>query len=455
MKWQCESKIRTASKQNPNTMNVSYIPSIYTQWFCKGNVWYLYNAQSNFLSEVSDELIQAVDGRDWDSLPQPVMDMLIKHHIIEKEGELYDYFDSELVRFNAEQYDLTVLNLVIAPTTACNFDCPYCFESKRNPKTISDDTIRKLGDFVRSFDNAKKMRITWYGGEPLMALSKIRKIYALLTEEGMPEIAHQSIITNGYLFDEEAIDYFVDNKLNQIQITLDGIGKAHDQTRCLKNSDESTFDRIYRNIRLIAEKMPDTDIHIRVNVDKQSFTKFLDVYAAIKRDFPDNKRIKVYPGLIKADDETGCSLSSSCYQSDERHELYSSLRQNGFGLDVFPKRSSKGCMMQGIASFLIGPEGELYKCWNDIGKEEKVIGTVDSKKLKHTSLLLKYLLHSSSFNEECRECKVFPVCEGGCGYDRYRNRFEGGRFSVCTHLKKPEILEEALLSRLSAQNQNK
>ena len=95
--------------------------------------------------------------------------------------------------------------------------------------------------------------------------------------------------------------------------------------------------------------------------------------------------------------------------------------------------------MQGIASFLIGPEGELYKCWNDIGKEEKVIGTVDSKKLKHTSLLLKYLLHSSSFNEECRECKVFPVCEGGCGYDRYRNRFEGGRFSVCTHLKKPEI----------------
>ena len=78
-------------------------------------------------------MIQAVDGRDWDSFAQPVMDMLIKHHIIEKEGELYDYFDSELVRFNAEQYDLTVLNLVILPTTACNFDCPYCFESKRNP----------------------------------------------------------------------------------------------------------------------------------------------------------------------------------------------------------------------------------------------------------------------------------------------------------------------------------
>ena len=118
----------------------------------------------------------------------------------------------------------------------------------------------------------------------------------------MPEIAHQSIITNGYLFDEEAIDYFVDNKLNQIQITLDGIGKAHDQTRCLKNSDESTFDRIYRNIRLIAEKCRTPTYISGVNVDKQSFTKFLDVYAAIKRDFPDNKRIKVYPGLIKADD---------------------------------------------------------------------------------------------------------------------------------------------------------
>jgi len=164
-------------------MNVSYIPSIYTQWFCKDNVWYLYNAQSNFLSEVSDELIQAIHSRDWDSLPQPVMDMLIKHHIIEKEDELYDYFDSELVRFNATQYDPTVLNLVIAPTTACNFNCPYCFESKHNPKTISDDMICKLGDFVRSFDNAKKMRITWYGGEPLMALSKIKGINSVLTKE--------------------------------------------------------------------------------------------------------------------------------------------------------------------------------------------------------------------------------------------------------------------------------
>ena len=425
-----------------------YTLSIYTQYFRDDGSWYLYNAQSNFFSEVSEDLIQTIETGAWEKLPQEVMEMLIKQHIIEKEDELYDYYDSELLRFNAMQYDPTALNLVIAPTTACNFDCPYCFESKRNPKTITDDTISILGEFIRSHKSARTMTITWYGGEPLIALDKIKKLRELLTTEGMPEISSESIITNGYLFNEEAINFFKECDLNNIQITLDGVGKTHDKTRCLKGSDVSTFDRIYSNLRLITDKMPETEVHVRVNIDKTNIRNYIDTYRFIKNDYPDNSNIKVYPGLIKAEDETGCAYSSSCYQSDERHELYTALRQYGIGPDVFPRRSSKGCMMQGMASYLIGPEGELYKCWNDIGKPEKVIGTVSSRRIRNKSLFLKYLLHSSAFNPECRECRVFPICEGGCGYDRFRNLYENGKFGVCTSFRKPGVLQEALLSKV-------
>lgn len=38
--------------------------SLYTQWFDKDGSWYLYNAQTNFFSEVSQELIVTLEDRE-------------------------------------------------------------------------------------------------------------------------------------------------------------------------------------------------------------------------------------------------------------------------------------------------------------------------------------------------------------------------------------------------------
>jgi sulfatase maturation enzyme AslB (radical SAM superfamily) len=43
---------------------------------------------------------------------------------------------------------------------------------------MSEDTIAKLVEFIveRSEKTQKKLNITWYGGEPLLAVGKIKKI---------------------------------------------------------------------------------------------------------------------------------------------------------------------------------------------------------------------------------------------------------------------------------------
>lgn len=64
------------------------------------------------------------------------------------------------------------------------------------------------------------------------------------------------------------------------------------------------------------------------------------------------------------------------------------------------------------------PEGELYKCWNDIGIKGKTIGTVKNVSLSH-ELLLKYLLENDPLSDaNCERCFCFPICEGGCPYKR-------------------------------------
>ena len=123
--------------------------SLYTQWFDKDGSWYLYNAQTNFFSEVSQELIDTLEDREWDSIPDDVMNKLKEQHIIEESSALYDYYNKMKIVFEAGCYNPTSFKLVIAPTTSCNFACPYCFEPKKNVKTITDNVIERLVDFLK------------------------------------------------------------------------------------------------------------------------------------------------------------------------------------------------------------------------------------------------------------------------------------------------------------------
>lgn len=429
--------------------------SIYTLIFKSNEKYYLYNSRSNFFSEISEPLFSALDCNDYSQLPQDVIDELREREIIVEKDCQYDFYYRELLNFNAKNNKRHTLDLVIAPTTACNFDCPYCFEPKKNTKTMTDEVIANLKEFVKTQEDIKDVSITWYGGEPLIAFPVIKKIYHTLSEEGMPKIENQSIVTNGYAFNDDVIEFFKETGCSNVQITIDGVGDKHNKTRCLKGSTAPTFDTIVANIDKILAKLPDTTISIRVNIDRNNYRDFIEVDAYFKAKYPDNKMLSVYPGIIRAETDDKCRLCDSCFTTSEINELHELLRKEGYGWNDFPRRSIRGCMMQYIAGFLIGPEGEIYKCWNDVGIKEKIIGYIDKSKLTNSSLYIKYTAQSSPFNEECKNCPVFPICDGGCSYYRYRNKFEGGHFDLCSPYKDVEQLKKALLEgTLEVQNNN-
>lgn len=90
----------------------------------------------------------------------------------------------------------------------------------------------------------------------------------------------------------------------------------------------------------------------------------------------------------------------------------------------------------------------MYKCWNDIADPAAVIGNIASPELVNTSRLIKYAVRSIPFNDECRDCHAFPICDGGCSYHRFRNKFEGCRFDVCSPYRDMENLKSALLTEV-------
>lgn len=379
-------------------------------------------------------------------MPDEVVSELKNREILIEDTDLYNFYHSTLLKFNSRYYNRENLVLILAPTTACNFDCPYCFESKNNPKTMSDETIAELGNFVKNFEGAKSVSLTWYGGEPLIAFEQIKKIHKVLSAEGMPEISSQSVITNGYCFNDEVISFFRETGCTDIQITIDGVGSKHDKTRCLKHSSAPTFDTIVSNIERIIEKLPDTRISIRVNVNRLNLENFRDIHEFFKKKFPDNDKLNVYPGLIREETPDNISLCQSSFTPSQILEMNQLIREMGIDTSDFPYRKQRGCVMHSIAGFVIGPEGEIYKCWNDVGNPNGVIGNISQKELSNESLFIKYSVGAIPFDDECKNCHAFPICDGGCSLYRYRNRYTKGKFDICSPYKDKNALINALLT---------
>ncbi|MDE5930443.1 MAG: SPASM domain-containing protein [Muribaculaceae bacterium] len=419
--------------------------SIYTYLFKDSGKFYMYNSEVNFFSEISDELYKVLKNRSWQELPAEVLKELTDRKILVKSTEKYNHYNSQKLLFNARKYDSTRLSLVLVPTTACNFDCPYCFEPKANPKMMDAEVINQVRDFVKSFKEAKSLSLTWYGGEPLLAFEQIKKLYGMLTEEDMPKISSHSIVTNGYLFNQEVIDFFKATELKSIQITLDGTEQRHNTTRCLKGCGEPTFDVILRNIDNILRELNDAYLSIRVNIDRTNYKEYIELLRYFKNKYPDNKHLSVYPGLIRAETEDGKSLNCDCFSCEDIFELNQLVRAEGHDVRLFPKKESRGCMVHSLNSYIIGPEGELYKCWNDVSDPELTIGNISTVKLNGSSRLLDFMTETTPFNPECRNCHVFPVCGGGCAYYRLRNYREGASFAVCSPFRDYSRLKSALL----------
>ncbi len=76
---------------------------------------------------------------------------------------------------------------------------------------MTDAVIDKLIDFINAHDTSKLLNVMWYGGEPfLLAFGRMKQILARRIETECSKCLKyvgQSIITNGYLFDEEKCLY--------------------------------------------------------------------------------------------------------------------------------------------------------------------------------------------------------------------------------------------------------
>ena len=410
---------------------------------------YLYNAANNFFCEIDTDTYAHLKDNDLRALDRNDVAFLKQKGVLLSPEAAANILLDQKLKYQVHSYQQDVLGLVLVPTTGCNFACPYCFEERKPNVSMSDRVARQLIGFIKGHPNAKSINLTWYGGEPLLAFGRIQQLLeAFKTELSIP-IAKHHMVTNGYLLTPEVADFMGKHGLKSVQITLDGTEEQHNRTRCLKGNSAGTFEHILSNIDVLLKHQPQIKVSIRVNVNKSNADDFFPLYSMLSKRWSD-KSIYIYPGFIREDTPDGKNLCSRCITVDDGPEFFSMLRNRGANLNHRTKLVDKGCMANQINSYIVGPKGEIYKCWNDVSNPKRIVGYIHRKQLSNSNLLYKYMTETSPFDDPtCRQCGVMPLCSGGCAWYRMRNRFENGRFNVCSIYKNKQFLEDALLYNMA------
>ena len=378
-----------------------------------------YNSFSNALAVMTDKNYDAFEK--YLKGDQNALDKELKQKL-EKGNFLINNNTDELMlirhKMYQARYNTNALSLTLAPTSSCNFRCVYCYEKESLKDEVmsakTQDAIIKL--LEKQAPQISHFHVSWYGGEPLLALEIIESLTTrfLLLSQKYGFVYSADIVTNGYLLTSEVSKRIKQCNITRCQITLDGSAQTHNERRPLK-SGKGTYKQIIKNLVAADSILP--EIVLRVNIDENNADSIDEVTNTIRR--LNLIHVKAYPAPIKA--TNGCYQNEVCFTrySFQDFEYNYLIKQNDTTMIMskYPTRRLNACCADYTNAFVINADGEMYKCWSDIGIKCYSIGNVSNGKRNLMNEIL-YLKDDPTQDRECCNCKFLPICLGGCPHER-------------------------------------
>ena len=340
------------------------------------------------------------------------------------------------------------MHLTIAPTMNCCFSCNYCFEQYRNESYMSEETMNSIIKYLNSLNMKPNFNITWFGGEPLMAINQMQVFYEKLVTLFKKPLS-SNVITTGYHINSDVISILKNIGVKQVQITLDGIKETHNAIKINPECDD-VFERVINNAELL---LKESDIHVifRINLTKHNAHEYLELYSFLIERFKDFKNKGIAPAFVM---DRGGNMSMSnqqdvCFTSNEMASFVLNLyKKHGIHSPFlsYPSKYFLECAIRNVVSISFDPEGFAYKCWELIGNKKYAIGKLDKNGMLtsvNEKLLNRFMYGADPLDDpKCSKCIYLPICNGGCPIQRLENIFEKKSNDCCVIYKNR--LEEFL-----------
>lgn len=333
---------------------------------------------------------------------------------------------------------MPALSLLIKPaSSSCNMRCAYCFYADvanrrevANYGVMSEETLETI--VKKAFDYADTLvSFGFQGGEPTMAgLSFFKKVVQLQKRYNVKNIkVNNAIQTNGLNINAEWADFLHENHF-LVGLSLDGTKTIHDKYRKDAHG-EGTFDRVLAAAKLMEEHKVEFNILSTVNRDvaknvervyqffkKQGFSYLQFIPCLDELEFADHKEYSLTPELYgrflkelfrlwKQDIDSGKPISIRYFDNLVMM------------IGGYPPES---CGMAGSCScyYMIEADGSVYPCDFYVTDEWRIgnILTDGWDEMRQTENARRFVAVSRQVAKECRTCRYYRLCRGGCRRNR-------------------------------------
>jgi len=412
----------------------------------EGNEYYVYNSLSNALIEIDKESYDILIEKKKTKNCIQKLDLDEElHQVLSDNGILTLNDKDDFLRYKSiimgQRMQQKAMHLTIAPTMDCCFQCHYCFEEYKEKGVMSPDTMDSIIQYVIDVKQPERIDLTWFGGEPLMAVAQIESFYNKIKLKYKGPIL-SNMITTGFHLSPEIINAIKSVEVREIQITLDGMRETHNKVKHVAGV-KDVFQKVIDNILLLMKLAPDIFIVIRVNLTKSNANEYVELCYYLYELFKGRTNFVIAPAFVlDRGVSSQSSTSSELFNHKERSEYILELTTK-HNLDSpfirYPHRFFNECAIRNDMAISFDAQGYAYKCWELIGNKKFAIGKIDSQGLLAEINLVNFNRQTYGADhlddQKCIKCDHMPICNGGCPIQRIQNEYEDGKNCLCVPQK--------------------
>ena len=336
------------------------------------------------------------------------------------------------------------LSVLVKPVSgACNLACSYCFygeeAAERAEKRLPPMTDETLEALVRRAFEGRESEVffVFQGGEPTLAgLEFFKRAVSLQKTLCRGKKYHNSLQTNGTLLDDEWCS-FLKREDFLVGLSLDGEAAVHDVCRRDKGG-QDTHARVLEAAELLkCYEVPFNALAVltRHNVGEPEntynalrpfgFIQFIPCVSPLRG---------AYDAELPEDGPLGDFLIKTyeLYKEDLLAGRFVSVRMFDNWLQMLMGFRPESCSMDSMCqlSYTVEADGGVYPC-DFYCFDEWKLGNVREHgfdEMRSFPAAQKFVTSSAPIAAECRRCRYFALCRGGCR--RLRENPAGGELGL-------------------------
>lgn len=350
---------------------------------------------------------------EFNDILQLINKGLLKYNFIEK----VEHPETKNISF---LLDRCVNDIVLQATRDCNFKCRYClyagnndFERHHQKVNMSWEIAKKSIDFLHDHSlNTDSIKISFYGGEPLLNFDLIVKIVKYVYEKIKTKNINYNMTINGSLLTDEIIDFLVLHAFD-VSISLDGPKDIQNNHRKFKSNGGNTFDIVKNNIFKIKNKYSEYfNTHISflpVYIEDENFNDVLSFFKELGVD--ESKITPLQANLngidyIYSEYHLASLVEKYTFSQNEFFLLQNNLNKNNLLPSVW---HHNGQCIPGIQRVFIDTYGMLFPCEKITEDKTFCIGNIDSG--FDVNKVINILNIGKLTEAECKKCWAGRLCE--------------------------------------------